>query len=88
MFRLIDMETITFLCTKKFLTCRYRSLHSFSYSVNKKSSPKRVSATPVSYAGPIPGCKCSSCQEGLGSDDDMSHYSDHLMEEEPRYAVK
>ena len=82
MFKLIDMEIVTFLCTKRFL------LDPFSYSVNKKSSPKRVSATPVSYAGPIPGCKCSSCQEGLGSDDDMSHYSDHLMEEEPRYAVK
>lgn len=56
-------------------------------SVNKKWSPKRVSTTPVSYTGPIPGCKCSSCQESLGSDDDLSHYSDQLVDEPARYAV-
>ena len=69
--------------------CRYELPLILSFcSVNKKSSPRRVSATGVLYAGPIPGCKCSSCQEGLGSDDDLSHYSDHLMDEPPRYAVK
>ncbi|WAR22481.1 hypothetical protein MAR_016455 [Mya arenaria] len=53
-----------------------------------KTSPVRQTLTSVTYAGPLPHCRCSECQEALGSDDDLSHYSDIYFEEPYKYAVK
>lgn len=56
-------------------------------SLFKKPSTKRPAITSVSYVGPIPSCKCSTCQDALASEDDMSPYSDVYLDEPQRYAV-
>ncbi|KAL4216867.1 hypothetical protein ACF0H5_023329 [Mactra antiquata] len=56
-------------------------------SLFKKPSSKRQAITSVSYVGPLPNCKCSTCQDALGSEDDLTHYSDVYNEEPQRYAV-
>ena len=45
-------------------------------------------AATVPYKGPLPGCKCSGCQDAMGSEDDLSHYCDQYLEEPARYTVK
>ncbi|XP_045178318.2 uncharacterized protein LOC123538349 isoform X2 [Mercenaria mercenaria] len=56
-------------------------------SLFKKPAAKRQAITSVSYVGPIPNCKCSTCHDALGSEDDLSHYSDVYLDEPHRYAV-
>ncbi|KAK3595389.1 hypothetical protein CHS0354_008819 [Potamilus streckersoni] len=54
---------------------------------SKNSSPKRSSNSTVYLPSPLPHCKCTGCQEMLGSEDDLSHYSDNLLDEPHRYVV-
>ncbi|XP_060557976.1 uncharacterized protein LOC132718302 [Ruditapes philippinarum] len=56
-------------------------------SLFKKPPAKRQAITSVSYVGTLPNCKCSTCIDALGSEDDLTHYSDVYLDEPHRYAV-
>lgn len=56
-------------------------------TVLKKPSEKHPSSTSVTYGGSIPLCKCSSCRDAFGSEDDLSHYSDSFLDEPQTYPV-
>jgi len=57
-------------------------------SLFKKPGGKRQTITTLTYAAPLQNCKCSGCLESLGSDDDISHYSDICLSEPYKFAVK